>query len=260
MHKLFPLLFVSGFFLVATGNQGPPEKSEKLTGWFQKDKKGKLIGVVLFDNSLFSWGKPDFSEEDLKNLDWEMCSNLMIASKMVSDTTLIHLGKYSKLTSLSLFYTKISDDGLTHFLNKQKFIFYLDLYHTKTTDISLQAIGSLPELSFLTLTKTNITDKGLENLITLKNLEVLTISETNISDAGLVHLNRIRSLRWLDLSQTEITDAGVMKLKDLNKLNTLIIHSTKVTNKGVEYLRKHFPGLIIDKEKTKTKYDFLFQP
>jgi hypothetical protein len=108
--------------------------------------------------------------------------------KRGSDADLVLVGNLSRLESLGLNWTPLTDAGLAY-------------------------LTGLTRLRELALMQTRITDAGLAHLRGLTSLEDLWLADTRITDAGLAHLTGLTRLRQLWLKGTQVTDAGVGELR-----------------------------------------------
>src|SRR5690242_4393102 len=108
--------------------------------------------------------------------------------KRGSDPDLVHVGSLSRLESLGLNWTPVTDAGLAH-------------------------LTGLTRLRELALMRARITDAGLVHLRGLTSLEDLWLTDTRITDAGLAHLTGLTRLRQVWLKGTQVTDAGVGELR-----------------------------------------------
>jgi hypothetical protein len=100
----------------------------------------------------------------------------------------------------------------------------------------------LGTVEFLDLSHTRVTDVGLKHVAEMTQLTSLDLSGTAISDDGLAHLSSLASLRILRLWSTSVTDAGLEKLEHLSKLEHLDLIGTKVTDEGLAGVRKALPN------------------
>ena len=89
----------------------------------------------------------------------------------------------------------------------------LSLWATKITDEGLKEVAKLQELRQLFLVKTQITDAGLKEVAKLQKLEQLLLSYTEITDAGLKDVARLQKLIKLVFWSTKVTKAGVAEFK-----------------------------------------------
>ena len=91
---------------------------------------------------------------------------------------LAHVGRFTRLESLSIYSSSVTDQGLAHF-------------------------EGLTRLSEINLCNTQVTDDGLKHLEGLKGLSSLVINATRISDDGLKHLSRLTKLSILYIGDSE---------------------------------------------------------
>jgi internalin A len=141
-------------------------------------------------------------------------------SAVTSDEVIAHVGLLTRIESLILHHSAISDAGLVH-------------------------LKGLINLSTLWVDSTLVTDTGLVHLKGLTRLSYLWLSDTRVTDAGLAHLNGLTGLSSLVLSNTPVTDAGLAHLKGLTKLTALQLGGTQVTEAGAKELKRALPGLRI---------------
>ena len=89
----------------------------------------------------------------------------------------------------------------------------LELMHTFVTDASLVHLNELTYLEALWLADTPVTGTGLVHLKGLTNLRVLSLHDTPVTDAGLEHLKGLTSLYKLGLHNTQVTAEGRAMLR-----------------------------------------------
>ncbi|MCD6026275.1 MAG: hypothetical protein K0R08_794 [Solimicrobium sp.] len=161
---------------------------------------------------------------------------------------LVHLAKLTKLQSLKLDRTLITDQGLGN-LSLLTNLRELGLHCTKITDEGLVNLAPLINLRALDLYAANVTDKGLGNLALLINLRHLNLIATKVTDEGLENLAQLINLRDLRLMGTKVTDKGLIKLAPLINLRHLNLSYTKVTDAGLPDLAllKHLAILFLEK-------------
>jgi internalin A len=124
-----------------------------------------LIGVDYFGHGIWVWLSPT-----------------------ETDAVIVEVGRLTRLESLSLSGSSVSDAGLAH-------------------------LKGLTKLSVLELSGTHVTDAGLEHLKGLTNLSELHIDGTEVTDAGLENLKGLTKLTHVVLDGDQITDAGVKELQ-----------------------------------------------
>ncbi|MBI4663202.1 MAG: hypothetical protein HY735_30715 [Verrucomicrobia bacterium] len=195
-------------------------------------------------------------------------SPLTLGGPTITDSSLVHLKRLSKLESLSLKDTRISPEGIAR-LKEVPGLEALHLTGTQVTDSLLVHLLELPGLQALFLVDSSVTDVGLSYLKELKNLSVLDLKRTRITDAGLINLKSLRKLDqvfltgtrvtdaglghlselqgYLDLGGTQITDAGIAQLKKASKLRELNLRDTQVTPAGIGALKNALPNLTVSR-------------
>ena len=106
------------------------------------------------------------------------------------------------------------------------------------TDLGVDRIAKLTDLTALSLVSTKITDEGLKYLSKLPKLRKLELGKNNITDAGVEHLVKIKSLASLSLANTRVADAGLIKLSEMPGLIYLDVRRSRVTPRGVGKFEK----------------------
>ena len=158
----------------------------------------------------------------------------------------MHLKALTKLETLGLGSTQITDAGLVH-------------------------LKGLTKLESLTLSDTDVTDAGLEHLIAHTGLQTLSLRNTLITEKGLATLEHslptceIASGRWDFFTKrflekhgasvtrangsrgpivsvqfpsfSHITDLQLGHLRGLTKLQTLHLRHTEISDVGLEHLK-----------------------
>jgi Leucine-rich repeat (LRR) protein len=119
------------------------------------------------------------------------------------------------LKSLNLYFCrKITDAGIVHLKELTK-LETLNLYNTRITDAGLAHLKGLVNLVKLDLNScSRITDAGLVHLKGFTNLKLLGLPYTKITDAGLVHLKGLTNLKALALVGTKVTVAEFKSLRE----------------------------------------------
>ena len=99
---------------------------------------------------------------------------------------------------------------------------------------------------WLKLSKTQISDISIEFIIKLSNLTRLHLENTKITDNAINSISVLQNLEYLNLIGTNITDASIQNLSNLKNLKKLYLWKTNITLSGVETLKKVLPNLIVD--------------
>jgi len=232
-----------------------PLTESEWTRWpLDDDLIARLPGVLL--------EKPNLRDADLTVLaELPGLQSLMIKDGPgVTDNSLRHLTRASKLCNLALFNTRVTVGGISQ-LPARDSLQVLWLGGTTLTDESLAHLDGLPNLRMLniggsprvtdagmahlanlehldplSLSGTAVTDRGLAQLGGLTRLRLLTVLEKGVSDAGMQHLSRLTELRSLRLGETNVGDAGIAQLSRLDKLGNLDLMPSAVTDAGLRSL------------------------
>jgi Leucine-rich repeat (LRR) protein len=165
-------------------------------------------------------------------------------SARTSHAVIAQVGRLTRLQSLNLHDSSITDLGLVHLKGLTNLSVVL-LYRTQVSDAGLVHLKGLTNLSYLSLDGTQVSDAGLVHVKRLTNLSSLSLERTQISDAGLVHLQGLTNLIALSLERTQVSDAGLVHLKGLTNLSVLLLECTQVTDAGVNELKRALPSLRI---------------
>lgn len=110
-----------------------------------------------------------------------------------------------------------------------------------TTDASLEALCSLPNLRYLGLNGADVmqvTDHGMEHLSRIRTLTHLELAADEVTEQGLAALAKLTRLERLRLRGAGITDAALPKLETLRRLKWLALWTPAVTDAGLEVLTR----------------------
>ncbi len=153
----------------------------------------------------------------------------------------MHLRGLTKLRTLVLWETRVSDAGLEHLESLQQ-LESLALSGPGLTDAGLMRLGRLAKLQWLGLGGARATDAGLIYLENLKELRHLNLDNTLVTDAGLQRLIRLPQLNDLRLNGTAVTNDGLERLQGPTLLKELHLRNTNVSAAGAERVQKRFPA------------------
>lgn len=118
----------------------------------------------------------------------------------------------------------------------------LSLHSTEVTDAGLEYLAGMTDLQELTLTFSDVTGSGLKHLAGLKQFHSLDLDwSSKVTDEGMRELAGLKELRTLNLSASPVTDAAVKVIAGLSKLRHLNIASTKITAGGAAKVQKALP-------------------
>ncbi len=164
--------------------------------------------------------------------------SINLHSSPASDAGLEAIGKLTSLRRLEIVHTHVTDAGLKHlaglvhleqlhvhgpettaaalpFLGQLKELYQLDVYDRAASSQTLEQIGQLPKLRFLTLPIGIFDDAGVKHLAGLKTLEELGLDSPNVTDASIETLAGLHNLRKLQLGRAKLTAAGRQRLATL---------------------------------------------
>lgn len=161
-------------------------------------------------------------------------TGLSIYGSKITDEGLAGLKNFPNVASLNLESKSITDKGIRHLCKAPTFSF-LRLNATRITDKGVSYLTDLPNLFFLELKTTQITDDGLKHLGRLPKLQTLYLDDTSIAGSGLKHLAPLKRFRWLSLNNTPFQDEGLAELAEhpnLAKIEVLYLANTKITDGG----------------------------
>jgi serine/threonine protein kinase/Leucine-rich repeat (LRR) protein len=176
------------------------------------------------------------SETDLPAGAWQVRSIRLDGLAAANDAALAQFGELSRLESLFLSGTPLTDEGVAQ-LAACKSLRELSLSQTKISAAAIGALTRLPVLARLYLADTAIGSEGARQAATLPNLTHLSLQGVTLADDDLALLKRCERLEWLDLSATPISDAALIHLSQLGTLRELHIAGTGVSDAGQEELQ-----------------------
>jgi len=190
----------------------------------------------------------------------------------VSDADIRWLDRLTRLRSLNLMHTGITDQSLHRIgsllslrelrLGRRPVMKTSEPWQLRQKDGKQEPTARLRRVGYWDLELGNvkiisgetdgseITDQGLKQLEPLKSLEILELSRCAISDESLDSIASLQGLRELYLDGTPITNDGLSGLISLSELHTLGLAQTSITLDGLKSLTE-LPSLqlvSIDKE------------
>jgi endonuclease YncB( thermonuclease family)/Leucine-rich repeat (LRR) protein len=155
----------------------------------------------------------------------------------VTDDTLAHVKDFTKLKSLGLRATKITDAGLKH-LQALENLEQLNLWETNITDDGLALVAKMPQIKHLLLVAAEITADGLkhlENMPVLEDLELRHVKGDD--DVVLEHVGRMAHLKRLEFHDMKATESGLKHLGKLTNLEVLLISGSRIPEAGFAHLK-----------------------
>lgn len=160
-------------------------------------------------------------------------------AKGIDDHGTLPLSRLTKIKTLALFSTSISDDTMRHIAALRQ-LESLNVGNSLVGDSGMGRLSDLRKLRRLAVMGNRISDVGIQVLVRLPNLESLDLSNTDVSDDGMHTIAQLTQLSWLELWGTTVTDQGLLQLKSLKSLKRLTI-GPHVTKEGAAQLRQALP-------------------
>jgi hypothetical protein len=186
----------------------------------------QTLSLMLIDHSITERGFARLQNvPSLRSLD--IVDDISSPQPGAMNSSLACLTSLPALESLTIFSTRVTDDGLLY-VGQIKTLRYLHLYHV---------FAPMP-----------VTDAGLEHLMGLKELRSLRLGIDIITDRGLACLSGLERLETLEVgARSAITDSGLQAVSRLSQLKELTIPSYSVTKKGIAALPRSLPALKVCK-------------
>lgn len=138
--------------------------------------------------------------------------SLSVMGTSISEAGIKHLENLSELTSLSLTATGINDAALKRIASLPSLESLEIMGAPKLTEAGLIHLSQSETLEKVALT-IHMTDVGLEHLSAIPNLSALNLSHAAVTDAGLTSVEKMEQLKSITLSNTEVTHVGARQLK-----------------------------------------------
>jgi Leucine-rich repeat (LRR) protein len=227
---------IGGATPISLLGQDDPDKEVLISG--NVTEKELKDAVSTHDSSLpVHFWRAGISRSGLKYLSTlSRLKSLSVSDSMITDEDLAYIGKLQGLTDLTLaFNEKVTDAGLKH-LDGLKNLRRLDIAFTGVKGSGLSALSRLP-LTKLHLSGSQVDDDGMQSVAGIASLETLDIGDTRISDKGVEKVRGLKNLKKLDLQLNRITDKSIPALESLIQLEELNIEFTDLSAAGYEKLR-----------------------
>jgi serine/threonine protein kinase len=129
--------------------------------------------------------------------------------------TAVEVLKLKELRSVYLHGQKVTDLGLTAFLNlpPARAVKELDLNNSALGDGAAVAAAGLPDLDRLQMCDTQVTDAGVAAVAAGRpGLLRLRLADTAVTDASVPHLSKLFALTDIDLKGTKVTEDVARRL------------------------------------------------
>ena len=186
-------------------------------------------------------------------------NSLQLTNMPVTDAGFGSIGKLTHLSSLQFENVPVSDRGFAE-LGQLNNLRTLWLWNRPTnsgtgvSDIGIQTIRSLKQLTTLYIRGMQFGDAGMDAIGELTQLRELDLQGPQFTDASAQFIAQLAELRELELSTTSISDVGLKKLAPLVHLNTLTV-GLNVTEEAARELRQSLPNCtIVSSGKEGTKF------
>lgn len=141
---------------------------------------------------------------------------------------------------------KWTDEKVLEMIASKNRLSSLDLFDTSVTDDGLTEIADRFQPTSLYLSSDRITSTGVRAVLKSPKLKSCMLSGAAQVDDELFHsLGSCRQLRELYLEGTGITDSGIAVVGELPELWSLVISNTKITDKGIASIASNSINLII---------------
>ena len=140
---------------------------------------------------------------------------------------------------------KWTDERVLEKLASKKRLSSLDLFDTSVTDDGLAEIAERFQLTSFHLSSDRITATGVSAVLKSPKLKSCMLSGVaQVGDAIFHELGSCQHLRELYLEGTAITDADIAVVGELPELWSLVIRNTKITDKGIASIASRSINLI----------------
>lgn len=175
------------------------------------------------------------------------------SSQRMTDASLVHLRRMTRMRRITLDQMSVTGDGLRHLAGMSR-LESLQICGCTLTDAALSHLPDLPRLTMLNLSaSTGCTDAALEHVARLRSLTSFSLNGAPAVGPGLRHLARLPELLSLDLSSGHdriTTDADLAHLPRLPTVESLSLRHTYVTDAGLAHLARLPAVQSIDLEMT----------
>lgn len=127
---------------------------------------------------------------------------------------------------------------------------YLSISFITTDTVSDAHLRLLQALSkhivWLKLSSSKVSDVQMNGIAKLTNLTRLSLDNTAVTDKGIVPLKGLLQLQYLNLSFSKVTEQGVQSLGELKNLKQLFLYHTNISPAGYDAIKKILPNAAVD--------------
>ncbi|MFN3150709.1 leucine-rich repeat domain-containing protein [Bremerella sp.] len=226
--------------------------------FLQEASKLETVNGLVLDNAQFTADSPEHIAK-MQKLNYVGLDNVTISPDHfqqfallphvahfridcvdLTDAHLEAMGNCRSLKSVTLFDTRLSDEGLRS-LNQIPSLKELNITLPRAiTERGFDSLAGLPSLEKLFLTHVPIDDQCLVAFSQIKALQTLHIvgspEDITISEQGLDHLASLPNLEVLHLDFIPLVDEELASIGRLRQLKDFQCLGTHVTDKGLEHL------------------------
>ena len=150
---------------------------------------------------------------DLLGVDYFHNVTMVSLSGKLTDADMAWLGKLSRIDTLVIDPSNLSDIGLSHLARLTSLRWLTIELSSRKTDaliVRLMRLKVLDRLRGLNLEGSSITETGQGHLDGLTGLELLGLADTRVTDACLARLLGLTGLQYLFLNGTQVSEAGLV--------------------------------------------------
>jgi len=176
------------------------------------------VDTVLIECS----GESSNYMEPVSTLTW-LDTLILQQKKNIDNEALRWLKRMSSLRRLSIFATRLNDDGLAH-VGQLTTLKSLRISGYDFTDAGLADLSNLVSLEEVFLGRRGTLSGGLAHLAKLPRLERLYFYKVTVSGAGAAHLSTSTSLKDLNFQKSDLTPEDLGHIAAIPNLETLEIH------------------------------------
>ena len=247
LHVMLPLLFVAAGIVTTL-----------LMGWFPQKKPPEIAGTPStisgsnpvsmplanqLENSGSEWHSPPvtITDEIAKQQfgDKNNYEKIDLRGALITDKALTYLLPTTRLKSLDVQHTAITDEGLRT-ISGIKSLRVLSLTGCgRITPKGIEFLRQMP-LEELYLGSTNMDDTVMQSVATM-NLHVLRLGSTKVSSGSIAGLAQLPNLVDLGLNDASLNDKAMQSFPHLEHLRVLGLASTGIGDAGLASLLEKNP-------------------
>ena len=204
------------------------EATRPLGGAYLKSHIGALGQYLDRASSVTGGGQETVTLDDFQAIgQFHYLQQLEICSPDVTDANSAQLAGLTRLVTLHLYCTELTDAGLLNL----RHIRHLQELQITGQDFTGSALAQLDlrDLRSLTLGSKRLNDAVLPALAGCTHLETLALRDSRVTDAGLLNLRNLHNLRGLGLESPLLTGRTLAEL-DLRNLKELGLTRARISD------------------------------